>query len=93
MPFQTDRHIAPLLENDLHVHRFSRPSTSENNFLSPILVEPVSRLLMHGSAVRGLRLIDTSRSAARDLSRENLRKMRSRWPLSGVSVSPQAQRD
>ena len=28
----------------------------------------LSRLLMHGSAVRGLRLIDTSRRGARDLS-------------------------
>ena len=49
----------------LHVHHFWRPSTSENNFCLATLR---SRLLMHGSAVRGLRLIATSRRGARDLS-------------------------
>ena len=48
------RHLQSLVE-----------TTSENNFLSRNLSEPVADAR---SAVRGIRLIDTSRRGARDLS-------------------------
>ena len=48
-----------------HVHHSWRPPLQKTVFC---LATFRSRLLMHGSAVRGLRLIATSRRGARDLS-------------------------
>ena len=62
-----------------HVHHLWRPSTSENNLCLATLL---SRLLVHGSAaVRGLRLIGTSRRrGARDPRSELLTWQRLRCP-------------